>query len=207
MALTLDQALRTCPLVAILRGLTPDEAVPVGQALIDAGFRIIEVPLNSPEPLDSIRRLENQFGAQALVGAGTVLSQEDVDAVARAGGRLVVSPHFDPAVVRAALTRGLVPMPGVVTPSEIFAARALGAHAVKLFPAEMIGPQVVKALRAVIPREQKLLPVGGITPVNIPAYREAGADGFGIGSALYQPGRSPAEVAQAARAFVRAASA
>lgn len=207
MALILDQALRTCPLIAILRGITPAEALPIGQALIDAGFRIIEVPLNSPEPFESIRRLQQQFGAQALIGAGTVLSQDEVEAVARAGGRLVVSPHFDAAVVRATVERGMAPMPGVVTPSEIFAARALGAHTVKLFPAEMIAPSVVKALRAVIPRDQKLLPVGGITPVNIPAYREAGADGFGIGSALYQSGRSANEVAQAARAFVRAASA
>jgi 2-dehydro-3-deoxyphosphogalactonate aldolase len=206
MAVTLDQALAACPLVAILRGLTPEEAESIGRALVGAGFRVIEVPLNSPRALESIRRLAEAFGRDALIGAGTVLSEAEVEAVAQAGGRLVVSPHLDPVVVGTAVARGLVPMPGVVTPSEIFAARALGATAVKLFPAEMIPPQAVKALRAVVPRDQKLLPVGGLTPERIPAYRDAGADGFGLGSALYRPGSVAQEVAASARAFVAAAA-
>lgn len=205
MAVTFEDALAACPLVAILRGVEPEQAEMVGEALIEAGLRIIEVPLNSPRPAESIRRLQSAFGEKAVIGAGTVLTRDDVAAVAAAGGRLIVSPHFDADVVRGAIERGLTPLPGVVTPSELFAARALGARAVKLFPAEMIGPQAVKALRAVVPRDQMLLPVGGITPENIPAYCEAGANGFGIGSALYAPGRSVAEVAERARVFVAAA--
>lgn len=205
MAVTLDQALAACPLVAILRGLTPEEAESIGRALVGEGLRIIEVPLNSPRPFESIRRLAEAFGRDALIGAGTVLGEAEVEAVAQAGGRLVVSPHLDPVVVATAVARGLVPMPGVLTPSEIFAARALGATAVKLFPAEMIPPPAVKALRAVVPRDQKLLPVGGITPDRIPAYRDAGADGFGLGSALYRPGSAAHEVSASARAFVAAA--
>lgn len=204
MAVTFDDALEACPLIAILRGIEPHEAEAVGQALFDAGLRIIEVPLNSPHPTESIRRLQSAFGGEAVIGAGTVLTREDVDRVAASGGTLIVSPNFDAGVVRSAIERGLTPLPGVMTPSELFAARALGAQAVKLFPAEMIPPQAVKALRAVVPREQKLLPVGGVTPSNIPAYRDAGADGFGIGSALYAAGRSAADVAERAHAFMRA---
>ncbi len=204
MAVTFDDALDACPLIAILRGIRPEEAQAIGQALLDAGLRIIEVPLNSPHPTESIRRLQSAFGDKAVIGAGTVLARDDVEAVAASGGTLIVSPHFDADVVRSAIEHGLTPLPGVMTPSELFAARALGAQAVKLFPAEMIPPQAVKALRAVVPRKQRLLPVGGVTSDNIPAYRDAGADGFGIGSALYAPGRSAADVAARARAFVRA---
>lgn len=204
MAVTFDDALDACPLVAILRGIEPEQAEAVGQALLDAGLRIIEVPLNSPHPAESIRRLQSAFGDKAVIGAGTVLTREDVELVAAIGGRLIVSPHFDADVVRSTIERGLTSLPGVMTPSELFAARALGAQAVKLFPAEMIPPQAVKALRAVVPRAQKLLPVGGITPDNIAAYRAAGADGFGIGSALYAPGRSADDVGERARLFMRA---
>lgn len=206
MALTLDSSLARCPLVAILRGITPAEAPVIGRVLVDAGFRIIEVPLNSPEPFESIRLLHRDFGAHALIGAGTVLTPADVERVEAAGGRLVVSPHCDPAIVQASLARGLEPLPGVTTPSELFAARAAGATAVKLFPAELMGPQIVKALRAVVPREMKLLPVGGVTPGSIGPYRTAGADGFGIGSALFAPARSASDVGARARALVAAAA-
>jgi 2-dehydro-3-deoxyphosphogalactonate aldolase len=200
-----DAALRACPLVAILRGLTPAEALPVGQALVDAGFRLIEVPLNSPDPLASISALAHAF-PQAVVGAGTVLRRADVGPVQAAGGRLVVAPNFDAEVVQEARELGMACLPGVTTPTEAFAALAAGATGIKLFPAEMIGPPVVKALRAVLPSEALLLPVGGITPANMATYRAAGADGFGIGSALFKPGMSAAEVAEQARTFVAAAA-
>lgn len=204
MAVSFDAAFKECPLVAVLRGLTPREAVEIGAALVDAGFRIMEVPLNSPQPFDSIRLLQDTFGDDALIGAGTVLSAAQVEQVARAGGRLIVSPHFDADVVRMSVAQGLTPLPGAATPTEVFAAQAAGANAIKLFPAEMITPQAVRALRAVVPRTLKLLAVGGITPELIPAYMEAGADGFGTGSALYAPGRDAHAVGERARAFVAA---
>lgn len=196
---TFDEALAASPLIAILRGITPAEAVAVGRALLDAGLRVIEVPLNSPEPLVSIAALARDLGDRALIGAGTVMSPADVAAVADAGGRLIVMPHSDPAVIRAAKAAGLACTPGVATPTEAFAALAAGADALKLFPAEMIGPPVVKALRAVLPPHVRLIPVGGITAANIPAYRAAGAAAFGIGSNLYAPGRPAAEVGRIAR--------
>lgn len=192
------------PLIAILRGITPDEAVPVGQALIDEGFRIVEVPLNSPQPLLSIERLARAFGARALVGAGTVTDAAQVPAVAAAGGRLIVLPHADARVIGAAKAAGLWCVPGVATPTEAFAALAAGADALKLFPAELLTPPVVKALRAVLPRDLKLLPVGGITPHNLGSYVAAGASGFGLGSALYKQGDTPAQVRTQAQAFVQA---
>jgi 2-dehydro-3-deoxyphosphogalactonate aldolase len=192
------------PLIAILRGITPDEAVPVGQALIDEGFRIVEVPLNSPQPLLSIEHLARAFGARALVGAGTVTDAAQVPAVAAAGGRLIVLPHADAAVIGAAKAAGLWCVPGVATPTEAFAALAAGADALKLFPAELLTPPVVKALRAVLPRDLKLLPVGGITPHNLGSYVAAGASGFGLGSALYKPGDAAAQVRARAQAFVQA---
>ncbi|HSV47126.1 MAG TPA: 2-dehydro-3-deoxy-6-phosphogalactonate aldolase [Ramlibacter sp.] len=191
------------PLVAILRGLTPGDAQGVGTALVDAGWRLIEVPLNSPQPLDSIATLARAF-PQALVGAGTVLTPGEVQAVHAAGGRMVISPNFNPAVVRQALHLGMVSLPGVLTASEAFAALAEGASGIKLFPCEMIPPAAVKALRAVLPRGAVVLPVGGIGLDNMAAYRAAGADGFGIGSALYKPGDSAAEVAAQARRFADA---
>lgn len=199
----LHEALATLPLVAILRGLTPEEAPDIGAALVDSGFRLIEVPLNSPRPLDSIARLAQAF-PQALVGAGTVLSAEAVREVRAAGGQLIVSPNFDPAVVREAVALGLACLPGVLTPSEAFGALAAGAHGLKLFPAEMASPAVVKALRAVLPPGVPLLPVGGISPDNMGAYRAAGANGFGIGSALYRPGKTAEAVRASAQAFAAA---
>ncbi|TWO73073.1 2-dehydro-3-deoxy-6-phosphogalactonate aldolase [Caenimonas sedimenti] len=193
-------ALAQLPLVAILRGLPPGDAQEIGAALVKAGWTLLEVPLNSPEPLRSIASLAQAF-PQVLIGAGTVLTPEDVRAVHRAGGQLIISPNFNPAVVREAVRLGLPCVPGVATASEAFAALAEGAAALKLFPAEMIPPAAVKALRAVLPREAALLPVGGIAPESMAAYRAAGATGFGIGSALYRPGDSAAVVLANARRF------
>jgi 2-dehydro-3-deoxyphosphogalactonate aldolase len=197
------QAMAQLPLIAILRGLTPAEAPAIGHALVDSGFAIIEVPLNSPEPLQSIAVLTRLF-PQTLIGAGTVLSAQQVQDVHAAGGRLVVSPNFNPKVVAQALALGMVVLPGVATPSEAFAALEAGAHGLKLFPAEMISPATVKALRAVLPAHAALMPVGGITPDNMGAYRAAGAHGFGLGSALFAPGRSANDVKSAAQRFVGA---
>ncbi len=197
-----DEAFAKLPLVAILRGLRPDEAVDIATVLFDAGFRILEVPLNSPSPLVSIERIAARFAERLLIGAGTVLDTQAVAQIAEAGARLVVSPNLEVEVVRAAKKLDLISIPGVATPSEAFAALAAGADALKLFPAEMIAPKVVRSIRAVLPKETRLIPVGGVAPENIPAYREAGADGFGIGSALFKPGMSVEEVAAAARKFV-----
>jgi 2-dehydro-3-deoxyphosphogalactonate aldolase len=200
---TLAQAMAQLPLIAILRGLTPADAPDVGDALVGSGFAIIEVPLNSPEPLQSIHALTSLF-PQTLIGAGTVLNAQQVKDVHAAGGRLVVSPNFNPAVVAQALALGMVVLPGVATPTEAFAALDAGAHGLKLFPAEMVLPATVKALRAVLPKDATLMPVGGITPDNMAAYRTAGASGFGLGSALYAPGRSADQVCAAAQKFVQA---
>jgi 2-dehydro-3-deoxyphosphogalactonate aldolase len=191
------------PLVAILRGITPAEAVPVGRALVEAGFRLIEVPLNSPQPLDSIRALVQEL-PDAMVGAGTVLDASAVRDVHAAGAQLVVSPNFLREVVEEAVGLGMACVPGIATPSEAFAALDAGATALKLFPAEMIPPAAVKAMRAVLPADVLLLPVGGIGTSNIANYSAAGANGFGIGSALYQPGLAPAEVLERARNFAAA---
>ena len=204
--MTLDEALAELPLIAILRGVVPEEACDVAEALYRAGFRAVEVPLNSPRPHASIGRLAARFGDRMLVGAGTVIGQDAVAKAAEAGARLVVAPNFDPWVVGAARERGLAAVPGVATPSEAFAALAAGADVLKLFPAEMIGPAVVRALRAVLPKAAKLVPVGGIDTANMGAYRTAGADAFGIGSALFKPGLSVEEVARRAALFVRAAA-
>ena len=198
----LQQSLQQLPLVAILRGLSPDEAPAIGHALVDAGFVLLEVPLNSPQPLRSIETLAAQH-PDLLIGAGTVLRAQDVREVHAAGGRLIISPHFDAEVVQEALRLGLACLPGVATPSEAFAALKAGAHALKLFPAEMIGPSVVKALRAVLPASVPLLPVGGVSPDNMAAYRQAGASGFGIGSALYKPGQSTPDTAAAGQRFIQ----
>jgi 2-dehydro-3-deoxyphosphogalactonate aldolase len=192
------------PLVAILRGVTPEAVVAIGHVLVDAGFSIIEVPLNSPRPLESVRRLSETFGAAVLVGAGTVMSAEQVRGVADAGGRLIVMPHGDPVVVLAAKAAGLACIPGVATPTEGFAALANGADALKLFPAELISPAVLRAMRSVFPPETRFLPVGGITPHTMSEYVAAGAAGFGLGSALYKRGDDAATVAASAQAFVAA---
>ena len=192
------------PLVAILRGVKPEEVLGIGAALVDAGFRILEVPLNSPEPLQSIERLARAQGGAALVGAGTVRRAAEVDAIADAGGRLIVMPHADAAVVRRAKERGLLAVPGFFTPAEAFAMIDAGADGLKLFPAEAASPAVLRSLRAVLPKEMPVLPVGGIDAASIPAWLAAGADGFGIGSALYKPGLSAAEVAARGRALVAA---
>ena len=202
-AARLARALHTLPLVAILRGITPAEAVPVGQALVDAGWSLIEVPLNSPRPLDSIGALVRAF-PQALVGAGTVLLADQVRAVAATGAGLIVSPNTNIDVLTEGLRLGLVCLPGVATPTEAFAALTAGAHGLKLFPAELMPPAGLKAMRAVLPAGTRLLPVGGITPDNMAAYRAAGASGFGIGSALYKPGMGVAQVAVQARRFADA---
>ena len=196
-------ALAHCPLVAILRGLEPQEARSIGEALVQAGWRLIEVPLNSPRPMESIATLAAAF-PQALVGAGTVLTPQQVREVHAAGGQLVVSPNFNGEVVREAVRLGMVCLPGVLTASEAFAALDAGASGLKLFPAEMIPPGAVKALRAVLPPATLLLPVGGISPTNMSVYRSAGADGFGIGSALYKPGANAAEVSRSAADFMGA---
>ncbi len=193
-----------CPLVAILRGVRPDEVEGIGAALIGAGVRIIEVPLNSPDPLGSIARLARRFGEEALIGAGTVLDPADVPRVADAGGRLIVSPGTDPQVIAATVKAGLVSAPGYFTPSEAFAAIRAGAHALKLFPAEAAPPAVLKAQAAVLPKHLPLIVVGGITPDKMAAYRAAGAHGFGLGGAIFQPGMTPDEVAERARVFVAA---
>jgi 2-dehydro-3-deoxyphosphogalactonate aldolase len=197
------RALDDLPLVAILRGITPEEVDAVGDALWNANWRIFEVPLNSPQPLQSIARLAQRFPG-AVVGAGTVRTEDEVQQVHAAGGRLVVSPHFDARVVRAAAWSGLACVRGVMTATEAFGALEAGAHALKLFPAEMIPPAAVKALRAVLPAQVPLLPVGGIAPATMARYLAAGANGFGIGSALYRPGTSAEEVARMARAFADA---
>lgn len=197
-------AFARAPLVAILRGVRPDEIVAIGEALVEAGIVIIEVPLNSPEPLESIRLLAARLSGRALVGAGTVLSVQNTHAVAGAGGGIIVSPGAETDVIAATVAMGMVAAPGVFTPTEAFAALRAGAHALKIFPAEAAPPPFVKALRAVLPADVPILMVGGIAPGTMAAYRAAGANGFGLGSALYKPGRSAAEVGAAARAFVAA---
>jgi 2-dehydro-3-deoxyphosphogalactonate aldolase len=194
----------TCPLIAIIRGVTPEEAEAVGEALIEAGIRIIEVPLNSPAPFDSIARLVRAFGSDALIGAGTVLRVEQVAQIVDAGGGIVVSPGANRDVIAASAEAGLVSAPGYFTPTEAFAALDAGAHVLKLFPAEAAPPAVVKAQRAVLPRDVPLVMVGGITPDRMDAYFDAGADGFGLGGALYRPGQSAAQVGAQAHSFVAA---
>ena len=191
--------LALCPLIAILRGVRPDEAVDIAAALDGAGITIVEVPLNSPDPIESIGRIAARFGGHMLVGAGTVMTANQVGEIADAGGRLIVTPHAAAPVVTAAKARGMIACPGIFTPTEAFGMLELGADALKLFPAEAASPAVLKSLRAVLPAGTSLLPVGGIDAGNIPAWRAAGAAGFGIGSAIYKPGDTPTIVADKAR--------
>jgi 2-dehydro-3-deoxyphosphogalactonate aldolase len=202
--MNLTDALKAAPLIAILRGVQPDEVLSIGDALYAAGFRIIEVPLNSPRPLESIQLLAEHFGAEALIGAGTVLNLAQMEAVALSGGRLIVMPHGDINIVQAARQRGLTVLPGFATPTEAFAAINAGAHGLKLFPAEAASPAVLKSLRAVLPPALPVLPVGGIGADNMAPWIAAGASGFGLGSSLYKPGFTAAEVSQRAHACIAA---
>jgi 2-dehydro-3-deoxyphosphogalactonate aldolase len=195
-----------CPLVAIIRGVTPDEAEPTARAIFDAGIRIIEVPLNSPEPLRSIERIAAALGEKAVIGAGTVLDPLDVGRVRDAGGTLIVSPNTQAQVIQATVEAGMVSCPGMFTPTEAFTALAAGAHLLKYFPGEAASPKVLKALRAVLPKQVPVVVTGGVTIESIPAWLDAGANGAGLGSGLYKPGQDPAVTAQKARDFVAAVS-
>lgn len=199
-----DRYFQICPLVAIIRGVTPDEAAATGRALFEGGIRMIEVPLNSPDPFASIERLAAELGDTALIGAGTVLDPADVEQVKVAGGRIIVSPNTNADVIRATVEAGMVASPGIFTPSEAFAALAAGAHALKLFPAEAASPKVVKSMRAVLPKDVPLLIVGGVTPDSMQAWLDAGASGFGLGGGLYMPGQSPEETLAKARRYAAA---
>jgi 2-dehydro-3-deoxyphosphogalactonate aldolase len=192
------------PLIAVLRGIAPEEVTAVGRALHDQGFRVLEVPLNSPRPFESIQLMAREFGADCLVGAGTVIAPADVARVRDAGGKLIVMPHADTAVVREAKTLGLACIPGVATVTEAFATLAAGADALKMFPAEALPPAALKAWRAVLPRDTLVFAVGGIKPGNMAPYWAAGADGFGPGSNLYAPGTDAAMVSAAAAAYAAA---
>lgn len=198
----LARRMAECPVVAIIRGVRPDEVEGIGEALIGAGVRIIEVPLNSPAPLDSVGRLAKRFGNEALIGAGTVLDPDDVARVADAGGRLIVSPNTDVEVIATTVEAGMASSPGFFTPSDAFDALQAGAHALKLFPAEAATPGMLKSIRAVLPADAPVLVVGGVKPDGMRPWLDAGAGGFGIGGGIYKPGQSPAEVAAQARAYV-----
>jgi 2-dehydro-3-deoxyphosphogalactonate aldolase len=204
MAMTLDVAMAELPLIAILRGITPGEAESVGEALIAAGFRLIEVPLNSPDAFRSIKAIAKRFGGDAVVGSGTVMTPADARRTVDVGGRLVVMPHSDGDVIRAAKSAGAWCFPGVATPTEGFAALAAGADGLKLFPGEALPPAVIKAWRAVFLKSVPLMPVGGVTPERVAECVAAGAAGFGIGSALYKPGATVADIQTRAAAFAAA---
>ena len=204
MTIELKNFIANLPLVAVLRGITPDEVPAIGDALVEAGFRVLEVPLNSPRPFESIALLTRRFGESCLTGAGTVRDPGDVPRVRDAGGQLIVMPHCDLAVVREAKRLGSLALPGVATPTEAFAALDAGADGLKMFPAEGLPPAVLKAWRAVLPRSALVFPVGGIRPDNMTAYWEAGASGFGTGSNLYRPGASPADVRAVAASYASA---
>jgi len=196
-----ETLLAQCPLIAILRGVRPDEADAIGDALYEGGVRIIEVPLNSPDPFDSIARLSARFEGRALIGAGTVLREDQIDPIRAAGGRLIVSPSTNTQVIAATVAAGLVSCPGYFTPTEAFAALDAGAHALKLFPAEAASPAVVRAQRAVLPQDLRLIVVGGIAPDTMKPWFAAGADGFGLGSGIYRPGQTPEETLSKAHAY------
>jgi 2-dehydro-3-deoxyphosphogalactonate aldolase len=206
--MTPTDVLRDClnrlPLIAILRGMKPEEAPWVLETLVLAGFQILEVPMNSPRRFESLAYLVGHAPAGVLIGAGTVLTEAEVDEVAATGAKLMIAPNCAPPVIAAAKTRGLIALPGVATPTEAFAALAAGADGLKMFPGELLPPAAVKAWRAILPKETLLIPTGGVTPDSVAAYRAAGADGFGIGSALYKPGMTREDLARKAAAFVAA---
>ena len=199
-----DAAFARCPLIAILRGVKPDEVEAIGEALVESGFTLVEVPLNSPDPLVRIGRLAERLKGRAVIGAGTVLTVANVAAVQAAGGTMIISPNTNVDVIAATAKAGLVSLPGFATPSDAFAALGAGATALKLFPAEAASPAVLKAMGAVVPAGTRLLPVGGIAPDNMGPWLAAGAAGFGLGSALYRPGLEAGEVAARASAFISA---
>lgn len=198
------EAIAAIPIVAILRGVKPDEVIAVAQAIFDVGVRVIEVPLNSPDPFTSIANLATHFTDRAIVGAGTVLTVEDVARCKAAGAQIIVSPNMNPDVIRATVAAGMISAPGCLTPTEAFAALDAGAHAVKLFPGELISAAVVKAMRAVLPKQAVVLVVGGVSADLISQYREAGATGFGIGGGIYRPGASPEQAGANAAHYVAA---
>jgi 2-dehydro-3-deoxyphosphogalactonate aldolase len=201
--MTFLNRLSPLPLIAILRGIRPDEAADIGLALVDEGFQCLEVPLNSPHPFDSIARMKAAVGDRAIIGAGTVLDTESVEKVKSAGGEIIISPNTNPAVIVQAKALNMVSMPAFYTPTEAFSALEAGADALKLFPAESLTPVYLRAIKAVLPAEFGIFVVGGVSPSNMGPWREAGAAGFGIGSALYKPGRTASEVAALAREFVK----
>ena len=202
--MSFEDASKACGIVAILRGVTPDEVAGIGDALHDAGIRVVEVPLNSPEPFRSIAALAARFKGRMVVGAGTVLDVDSVDQLKSAGGQISVSPDCNPLVIARAVEHGMVPLPGVFTPTEAFTAVRAGARHLKLFPAEAASPKTVKAWKAVLPRDVSIYAVGGVTPANMKDWADAGCAGFGIGSNIYKPGMSADDVAKAARSFVAA---
>ena len=202
--MTLEDALEACGIVAILRGVTPGEAVGVSQTLYDAGIRVVEVPLNSPEPFVSIEKLSMAFKDKLVVGAGTVLTVQDVNVLKAHGGQISVSPDCNEATISRAIELGMIPLPGVFTPTEAFAAIRAGAKHLKLFPAEVASPQTIKAWKAVLPKHVKIYAVGGVTPENMGDWLAAGASGFGIGSSIFKPGMSMAEISESAHSLVSA---
>ena len=202
--MTLEDALDACGIVAILRGVTPDEVVAVSQTLYDAGIRVVEVPLNSPEPFTSIEKLSKAFADKLVVGAGTVLTVQDVNLLKAHGGQISVSPDCNEATISRAVELGIVPLPGVFTPTEAFAAIRAGAKHLKLFPAEVASPATIKAWKAVLPKHVKIYAVGGVTPENMGDWLAAGASGFGIGSSIFKPGMSMAKISESAHSLVSA---
>ena len=202
--MTLEDALEACGIVAILRGITPDEVVGVSQTLYNAGIRVVEVPLNSPEPFVSIEKLSKAFADKLVVGAGTVLSVQDVNVLKAHGGQISVSPDCNEAVISRAKDLGIEPLPGVFTPTEAFAAIRAGAKHLKLFPAEVASPQTIKAWKAVLPKHVKIYAVGGVTPENMGDWLAAGASGFGIGSSIFKPGMNLAKISESAHSLVSA---
>lgn len=202
--MTLEKALETCGIIAILRGVTPDEVIDVSNALYEAGVRVVEVPLNSPEPFVSIEKAAKAFAGRMIVGAGTVLSVQDVNMLKAAGGEISVSPDCNELVIARAIELGMVPLPGVFTPTEAFSAIRAGARHLKLFPAEAASPAVIKAWKAVLPKTVKLYAVGGVTPDNMGDWLDAGTSGFGIGSSIFKPGMSPVAVKEVAGKLVSA---